>query len=271
MDLIACSRMYDVGPSAREAWHVAFARLAEMSGVALRPELHAAPAPLEDLWARADMGCVFMCGWPWTMAQPRPVALAAPALSVFGGRAVYRTDFVVRREAPYRSLADTFGGRLGWTVHHSHSGCNAPRHHLLRYGAAFPYAQAVGPLISAAASAAAVRDGLCDVGPLDAYSHALMRHHVPEMVSELRVLESTDEAPVPLLVASPGVPAGDVERLRAGLLSLHRDPVAREALGRVLVERFVAVDEALYDAVLPAWAAEAEAAGMRLPPDRLAA
>ena len=32
-----------------------------------------------------------------------------------------------------RTLEDTFGGRAGWTVEHSHSGFNAFRHHLLAY------------------------------------------------------------------------------------------------------------------------------------------
>jgi ABC-type phosphate/phosphonate transport system substrate-binding protein len=269
MQLIACSRMYDVAPAARAAWHAVFARLVARSGIHLAPFIHQAPAPIEELWARPDMGCVFMCGWPWAMhATPRPVPLAAPlpAPARYGGRPVYMSDFVVREDTPYRSLPDAFGGRLGWTVTHSHSGCNAPRHHLLRYAAAFPFAGAVGPLVTPMAVAAAVREGRCEVGPMDGFAHDLLRRHAPEKVAGLRILESTAPAPVPFLVAAPETPTRIVTALREALLVLHEDDAARDALGEVLVRRFVPVDEAAYLRVGPGWAAEAQARGMELPP-----
>ena len=73
---IACSRMYNVTPEARAAWNAIFEWAESRSGVPLEVIEHAAPAPLDDLWARDDMGCVFMCGWPWAMADPRPRLIA---------------------------------------------------------------------------------------------------------------------------------------------------------------------------------------------------
>jgi ABC-type phosphate/phosphonate transport system substrate-binding protein len=274
MELIACSRMYDIAPAAREAWHVIFARVAALSGVALQPFVHMAPAPIEELWARPDMGCVFMCGWPWAMhAGPRPVPLAAPVPSParYGGRPVYSSDFVVREDAPYGSLPDAFGGRLGWTVTHSHSGCNAPRHHLLRYAARFPFAGAIGPLVTPVAVAAAVREGRCEIGPMDGFAHDLLRRHAPDKVAGLRILESTDPAPIPFLVAAPGAPNEITAALRTALFAVHEDAGAQAALQDVLVSRFVPVDEVAYLAVGPSWAAEAAAAGMELPPGMAAA
>ncbi|HEV7265064.1 MAG TPA: PhnD/SsuA/transferrin family substrate-binding protein [Falsiroseomonas sp.] len=274
MQLIACSRMYDVAPAAREAWHGIFARLVALSGIPLAPFIHQAPAPIEELWARPDMGCVFMCGWPWAMhPAPRPVPLAAPLPSPpgYGGKPVYLTDFVVREDAPYRWLPDAFGGRIGWTVAHSHSGCNAPRHHLLRYAARFPFAGAVGPLVTPMAVAAAVREGRCEVGPMDGFAHDLLRRHAPEKVAGLRILESTDVAPIPFLVAAPETPERIVTPLRAALLALHEDAASRALLEQVLVRRFVPVEEATYLRLGPGWAAAAEKVGMELPPRGMAA
>lgn len=269
MELIACSRMYDVAPAARAAWHGLFGRVAALSGVPLTPFVHMAPAPIEELWARPDMGCVFMCGWPWAMhGAPRPVPLAAPvpAPPRYGGRAVYMSDLVVREDAPWRALPDAFGGRLGWTVAHSHSGCNAPRHHLLRYAARFPFAGAVGPLVTPVGVAQAVRDGRCEVGPMDGFAHDLLRRHAPDKVTGLRILESTAEAPIPFLVAAPGTPERIAAPLRAALLALHEDAAARPLLDGVLVARFVPVDTVAVLTRGPTWAAEAAAAGMELPP-----
>ena len=39
----------------------------------------------------------------------------------------------MQAESPFRTLGDTFGHRLAYTIPSSHSGYNAVRHHLLRY------------------------------------------------------------------------------------------------------------------------------------------
>ncbi len=261
--------MYDVAPPAREAWHALFARIIALSGVALRPFIHSAPTPIDELWARPDMGCVFMCGWPWAMhAEPRPIPLAAPVPTParYGGRPVYMSDFVVRADAPYHTLPDAFAGRMGWTVEHSHSGCNAPRHHLLRYAQHFPFAGAVGPLISPMGVARAVREGAADIGPMDSFAHDLLRRHAPDVVQGLRILETTDAAPVPFLVAAPVADARLVTALRETLFALHDDNAARAVMDDVLVARFVPVVVEDYLRVGPDWAAAAAAAGMALPP-----
>lgn len=269
MQRIANARMYDIAPATREAWHAIFALAAARAGVALTPVIHSAPAPIEELWARPEVGCVFMCGWPWAMhREPRPIPLAAPIPSParYEGRPEYRSDLVVREDAPYRTLADAFGGRLAWTVEHSHSGCNAPRHHLLRYAARFPFREAVGPLLTPIAVATAVREGRAEVGPLDGFQHDLLRKHAPEKVAGLRILESTDPAPIPFLVAAPDAPEAFTAPLREALLSLHEDAEARPWLAAVLVARFAPVEAARYLATGPSWAREADAAGMELPP-----
>ena len=37
------------------------------------------PTPLDELWAREDMGCVFMCGYPWALRRDPPALLAERA------------------------------------------------------------------------------------------------------------------------------------------------------------------------------------------------
>src|SRR3981081_4299348 len=130
MSLIANARMYAVTPAVKAAWQDLFAFVARISGIPLAYLDHAAPAPLEALWARADLGAAFMCGFPFASAAPRPVALAAPVPSParYGGMPRYCTDFIVRADSPFATLSETFGGRIGWTVGHSQSGYNAVRH-----------------------------------------------------------------------------------------------------------------------------------------------
>jgi ABC-type phosphate/phosphonate transport system substrate-binding protein len=221
--------MYAVTPDAEAAWRELIARVAEEARVTLDYVAYPAPQPLEALWTRADLGCVQMCGYPIAlrMADVVPIAAPIPRADWAGGRAVYRSDLIVRAGSPFLTLADTFGGRFGWTVAHSHSGFNAPRFHLLRHRTAERprlYRDVRTNLITARAVLDAVRDGDIDVGPLDAYWHMLIRHWRPDAAAGVRVLESTATAPMPAFVAASSLPADSVAALRAAFAGTAARP-----------------------------------------------
>ena len=132
---IANARMYAVTPEVEAAWRALLEHVAHAAQVRLTYLPYPAPQPLERLWARADLGAVFMCGYPLALKMAPVIALAAPVPRVAWaqGRAVYRSDLIVRSDSAYRRLEDTFGGRAGWTVSHSQSGFNAFRHELLAH------------------------------------------------------------------------------------------------------------------------------------------
>ena len=266
---IANARMYAVAPGAKAAWEALFAWAAEEAGVPLRVIDHAFPAPLDELWAREDLGAAFMCGWPFARSATRPRLVAAPipAHPRYGGQPVYVTDFVVRADSPFRRLEDTFGHRLAYTAEESHSGFNAVRHHLLRYrttGRPKLYAEMVGPLVTPRRVVEAVRDGHAEVGPLDGFAHDLLRRHDPDFVSGLRVVATTDPAPIPALVASPGCSEEIIVRLRDALVTVGTRPELARLREDLCIARFVAVKPESYQ-LTDHWAQEAEAAGHRWP------
>jgi ABC-type phosphate/phosphonate transport system substrate-binding protein len=206
--------MYASSASLSAAWGTLLARVSAASRVDLEVIEHAYPAPLDDLWARDDMGCVFMCGYPWALRSSRPRLLAVPVPSPprYGGRPVYFTDFVVRADSRFRILEDTFGARLAYSIESSHSGYNAPRHHLLAYRTA------------------------------------------------VRVIATTEAAPMPPLVASPMIDADMCARLKVALLDAHRDPGLVSTLESLLLTRFLEATPSRYEVFLERQRA-AESAG----------
>src|SRR3989442_4246651 len=205
---IASARMYSWSPTLTAAWRRLLEWVAARSGGALKVLELADPYPLEELWARDDLGCVFMCGYPWAMRSERPHLLAAPVPSPprYEGRPIYFTDFVVRADSAYRTLEDTFGGRIAYSIEHSHSGYNAARFHLLGYrrpDRATFYSAVVGPLHRQLPVIDAVLDGPADVWPVDAYGLELRPPSAAEPARRLRVVASTLRAPTAPLVASP--------------------------------------------------------------------
>jgi ABC-type phosphate/phosphonate transport system substrate-binding protein len=266
---IANARMYSVAPAAAGAWRRLFDWLAERSGVPLDPIDHAYPAPLSDLWSRPDLACVFMCGFPFIRSpnRPKPVAAPVPAGARYGGRPVYVTDLVVRADAPFRALEDTFGGRLGYTVEDSHSGYNALRHHLLQFRSAERpslYRETVGPFFTPRRILEAILAGDIDVGPVDGYALDLMQRHDPGLATRIRTVATTDAAPMPLLIASANCPDDVVARLRAALALFGEANECAGLAEELCLTKFVPVVEADYDRIA-AWDLEARAAGYDRP------
>ncbi|HEX9472583.1 MAG TPA: PhnD/SsuA/transferrin family substrate-binding protein [Steroidobacteraceae bacterium] len=263
------ARMYAVTPAVEAGWRTLLEHIARMARLSSHYLPYPAPQPLEQLWMRPDLGCVLMCGYAIALelAPVTPIAAPIPRAAWAAGRAVYRSDLIVRADAPYQSLEDSFGARAGWTVEHSHSGFNALRHHLLAYRTRERpalYGQMVGKLLTARAVLDSVRAGSIDVGPLDAYWHLLAARHAPELTAGIRVLASTELAPIPAFVAAATMPAELVARLRAALVNAASQPWFAPLGDLLLLDGFAAVDTGQY-ATLLAWDQAAKAAGYDLP------
>jgi len=252
MTAVANARMYSVTPVAKAAWREVLAWALARAGVAAEFVDHDPPRLLSELWARDDLGAVMMCGLPFSLRPRRPTILAAPVPrpSRYGGRAVYVSDIAVRADSPARTLADTFGGRAGYTLKDSQSGYFAFRHHLMtRYPETpAPYREIVGGLMNPRGVIKALGDGRIDVGPLDGYCHDLIRDGDPAFAAQVRVLESTDPTPMPPIVATAALGAEDVERLRAAFVAVADERSLERARATLLLDRFVVPDPAVYEA-----------------------
>jgi ABC-type phosphate/phosphonate transport system substrate-binding protein len=262
---VANARMYSVNPATASAWKGLFDWLAQESRVDLRAVDHAFPLPLAELWRRADLACGFMCGFPYALAAvaPQPVAAPVPAGALARGKPVYATRLVVHADSKFYSLADTFGGRLGYTVEDSHSGYNALRHHLLPYHFEYGgrlYRESVGPLFTPRRVIEAVLAGNIDVGPLDSYALDLMLHHEPDLAARIRIVATTDPAPIPFFVAAPDCPVETVSALQAALANFAKAPDCADLRDRLCLESFSPVDTDDYGLMMR-WDAEARAAG----------
>lgn len=246
------ARMYSVTPACKADWKSVLGWALERAGLAWPLVDHDSPAPLSALWARRDLGAALMCGLPYSGAEPRPVLVAAPVPSParYGRCPSYCTDIVVAAGSRFRSLEETFGGVAGYTLADSLSGGVAFREFLLPYRTpARPrlYRSTVGNLIHARGVVEAIAAGRIDVGPLDSYSHELLRSYEPACAAQVRVVASTPLRPIPPFVATAAVPAGELDRLRAALRATAESPSLRAPMSRLLLAGFAVPDPADYD------------------------
>lgn len=250
MSLVACTRMYDVTPDVRRHWHALMTAAAGAAGLAVECVDHAPPRPLTDLWARDDLVLGYMCGFALATLYPDVQPLAAPVTAGSNDdRPTYRSVWVVRADSAFDTLASTFGHRIGWTVEHSHSGFNAPRHALLAHRTAARaslYAESVGPLGDPRAALAVLGAKRIDVTAIDAYWWWLLERHDPLAAASYRVIGDSASAPMPPLVCAAGLAASFATKLSDALVELDDDRAAATHLAALGISRFAPVARADY-------------------------
>ena len=159
------------------------------------------------------------CGYDIVTAQARSLRIVAtPCFDVEGCVGPYYRSFVVvRRGSPARALADLRGSRCVINGETSHSGMNALWHLVARREGEGAFFRDV--LVSGAHehSVALLADGAADVAAIDCITWALLAHHRPHAVADLRIVGTTDPAPAPPFVTSAETPHWHLEVLRAAL------------------------------------------------------
>jgi len=249
---VANARMYSATPRAKQAWKDVLGWVLRRAALPWEVIDHDAPAPLSALWSRGDLGAAMMCGLPYSQRSPRPALVTAPLPSParYGGRPVYFTDIVVRADAPARTLEDTFGGVIGYTLEDSMSGCIALRRQLLAYRRPEQpqlYRDSVAGLVNARRVIEALADGRIDAGPLDSYFHDLLKAGDPSFAVQVRTVAMTRAAPIPPLVATAALAEKVVERLRAAFVEAGSASELKAQRDVLLLAGFAIPEDRDYD------------------------
>src|SRR5262249_37687469 len=195
----------------------------------------------------------FVCGLAYVELRDRggwPLEpVAAPLLrgGRYGGRPVYFSDVIVRRDSPVRSFADLRGRSWSYNEPRSHSGYGITRYHLVRPGETDGY---FGRVVEAGwheRSIRLVHAGEVDASAVDSQVLAVALRDDPGLAAGLRVVDSLGPSTIQPVVVASWLSEGLKADVRAVLLELGEDPAGRAHLAHGLVERFVPGGDAAYD------------------------
>jgi ABC-type phosphate/phosphonate transport system substrate-binding protein len=261
--MIANARMYAVGAQTGELWRELLSTVAAQAGLNVEVIEHAPPAAIDDLWHRTDLAAVFMCGLPYSCANPQPTLIAAPVPSPaeFAGLPKYWSELVVRIDSPYEDLQSTFGGKLCLTAPNSQSGYAAVLQYLIAFDLARDgkaggdrpplYREIAAPAVTPLGAVTAIVAGAADVAPIDAYAYRLLQKYRGDLTSKLRTVARTARTPIPPLVASIALEASikGAQELRMAFTAAHRDPALKVLLAGLELSHFVTPEPSDYDAL----------------------
>ena len=222
--------------------------------VARRSGLDAAPCTepglrnLDEVLAAPGPALLFLCGLPYVRARDAGVAVEPIAGAIPQGEHTpcYFASLVTRAGLGATSVGDLLGLRIGFNGKDSLSGYVLPASALVdeRPPRLYDGATRTG---SHASSLRMLAAGELDAAAIDSTVLALEARADPA-IAALPVLERFGPAPIPPVVLLHGTPAL-ADALRDALLALGDSGEGRAALELGLIERYVAVDDARYDAV----------------------
>ena len=198
----------------------------------------------------ADLGVI--CGLPYVWLadrHPAPVEpLAAPVLDGdrYGGRPVYFSDVIVRRDSPITRLEELRGRSWAYNEPASHSGHTVTLYTLVRMGARPGF---LGPVLQAGYHQRAIRlvaAGTVDAAAIDSQVLAIELRDHPRLAG-LRVIGAFGPSTIQPVVAANRLPDRLKDQVRDLLVTLADDPAARPVLDYGLIDRFTPVGDAAYD------------------------
>jgi phosphonate transport system substrate-binding protein len=200
---------------------------------------------------QADLGV--LCGLPyvWLAARsPAPVEpLVAPVLAGdrYGGRPVYYSDVIVRRDSPITCLKELRGCSWAFNEPTSHSGHTVTLYSLVAMGARPGFFARVAEAGFHQRAIRLVAAGAVDAAAIDSQVLAVELRDHPRLADGLRVVGSFGPSTIQPVVAASHLPDQLKDEVRELLVGLGADRTARPVLDHGFIERFAVVDDRAYD------------------------
>ena len=196
---------------------------------------------------QADAG--FVCAGPYVDGHNEfgLELLVAPQTN---GQTVYYSYIIVPKDSPVKSFAELRGKTFAFTDPNSNSGKLVPTYMLAKMKETpdsffkkyiFSYAHDK--------SIELVAQGMVDGAAVDSLIWEYDNQFQPENTSRTKIIEKSDPYGIPPITVRKDLDAETKEKLRQAFLNMHSDPEGQSILKNMLIDKFVVVNDNLYDSI----------------------
>lgn len=206
------------------------------------------PALLQD-----QLDLAFICGLPfgrYCQSVPHQLqALVAPVMQAprYHNQPIYFADMVVKATSGFTNLESLKGSTFCYNDRGSNSGYHLVYQSLLHNKLLQPVFDTAIASGSHQQSIRWVLTGQADWATIDSTVLEQALRDSPELVHQLRVIESIGPSPMPPIVAATHLGQALIDRMQAALL--HPDAELQVAMQHMMVQRYAAVKSADYTVV----------------------
>lgn len=174
-----------------------------------------------------------------------PIELLAMAET--DGSVFYQTYLIAAADSPITEFSQLRGKVFAFTDPLSYSGRQAVDFYLLDQGmTAESFFRSFFYTYNHDKSIWAVANHLADAASIDSQIYDFVRQTNPRLCSSVRIFASLPEAPTGPVVMRSSLPPEEKDDLRRIFYSMDQNEELRAAMKRIVIDRFVAPDAALY-------------------------
>ena len=206
-------------------------------------------AEVNDLVESGYVDVAFVCTSAY-VAGHRDFGMQLLAAPEVGGQTFYYSLLIVPVDSLATSMADLRGKVFAFTDPMSNTGRNYPTHLVRQIGEnpdtffsrtffTYSHDDAIRAVASRLADGAAV-DSLV-------YDYAIKRE--PDLAARIKIIGRSQPFGIPPVVVGPNARPQTVAEVRDALLSMDRDPQGHATLIGLGIDRFVSVDDSIYQSV----------------------
>lgn len=204
---------------------------------------------ISDLLQRGQVDVAFVCGLPYVIDHEK-FGLELLVAPLVYDEPVYYSYVIVPRDSPVERFDQLRGKRYAFSDPLSNSGHLVPRYMLARMGEApdgffrraiFTYSH------SANVEAVAVK--LVDGASVDSYVYDYLAATNPALTSRTKVIHRSPPHGITPVVIRKDINGRLKERIRTAFVEMDKDPRGREILKAMMIRRFVAVPDSLFNSI----------------------
>ena len=204
---------------------------------------------VNDLIKENQIDAAFVCTGAYVTGHDNfgMELLVAP---VVNGATVYHSYIIVNRDSALNELADLQNKVFAFTDPLSNTGKAAPTDMLARIGKepeSF-FAKTIFTY-SHDNSIKAVANNVVDGAAVDSLVWEYLNQNTPAETSRTRIIAKSDPYGIPPVVIPKGIDPSLKKKLLEIFLNIHKDPVGEKILRQIMIERFIEVDDSIYDSV----------------------
>ena len=204
---------------------------------------------VNDLIEDNKIDAAFVCTGAYVKGHDKfgMKTLVAP---VVNGATVYHSYIIVNQDSPINELEDLQDKVFAFTDPLSNTGKAAPTDMLARFGKTpetffsktiFTY--------SHDNSIKAVANNVVDGAAVDSLVWEYLNHYTPAETSHTRIIGRSEPYGIPPVVIPSGIDPSLQKKLLEVFLNIHKDPAGKKILNKIMIERFVEVEDSIYDSV----------------------
>ena len=213
---------------------------------------------INQLIQNNEIDVAFICGGAYIddngNTTPGMKLLVAPQVY---GKTTYNSYIIVPNNSNYTDLLDLRGKKFAFSDPLSNSGKLYPTYRLAlinetpqsffgvdekgRNNSFFTY--------SHDNSIIAVAEGLADGSAVDSLVYEYMKNTRPDIIAKTRIIEISPPFGIPPVVVPEDIDPFLERRLKDIFLNMEKDEEGRKILSKVLVDRFVSINDSAYDSI----------------------